>query len=366
MDIKIKLFKRFLLLWIGEFISTIGSGLTSFGFGIYVFEQTGKTSAMALVTLIGFLPLVILSPIAGVFADRYDRRLLMVLGDSLSVIGLFFILICMLTGEAQLWQICLGVGISSIFSSLVDPAYRATVTDILTEDQYAKASGFVQMAGAAKFLISPALAGVLLKIADIKHIVILDMATFFVTVFTALAVRRSIPKKVNLKANGQKKDTFMTEIKEGWNAITKKSGVLILVVMSSLLSFFIGFIQTLAVPMILAFESSLVAGVMETIMAVGMLISSILISVFSIKGGYLKVLSGSVLGSGIFMVLFGLTENVLLISIAGFLFFTTLPFASTSLDCLVRTNIDGAIQGRVWGFIGVISQGGFIVAYGLS
>lgn len=93
-----RLFKKFLLLWSGQLISAIGSGL-----GIYVFQQTGKASAMALVTLLAFMPSLLLSPEAGVLADRYDRRLLMVLGESLSTIGLVYILICMLSGEELIW-----------------------------------------------------------------------------------------------------------------------------------------------------------------------------------------------------------------------------------------------------------------------
>ena len=69
-----KNFYNFLLLWSGEFISAVGSGLTSFGLGVYVFEQTGQASAMALVTLLAFLPGLLLSVPAGVLADRYDRR----------------------------------------------------------------------------------------------------------------------------------------------------------------------------------------------------------------------------------------------------------------------------------------------------
>ena len=156
-----KSFKNFLLLWSGELISAIGSGLTAFGLGVYVFEQTGKASAVALVTLLAFMPSLLLSPLAGVLADRYDRRLLMVLGDSLSAVGIGFILICMLRGEAQLWQIYVGITISSIFSSLLAPAYKATVTDLLTKEQYTKASGLVQVAGSSKFLISPVIAGLL-------------------------------------------------------------------------------------------------------------------------------------------------------------------------------------------------------------
>lgn len=68
-------FNRFLILWSGEFVSAIGGGLTSFGLGVYVFRQTGSAAAMALVTLLAFLPTLILSVPAGVLADRVDRRL---------------------------------------------------------------------------------------------------------------------------------------------------------------------------------------------------------------------------------------------------------------------------------------------------
>ena len=146
-------FNKFLLLWAGELVSAIGGGLTSFGLGVYVFQQTGSAANMALVTLLGFLPTLLLSVPAGVLADRYDRRLLMMMGDGCSGLGIVFILVCMLQGKAELWQICVGVTISSVFSSLLEPAYRATVTDLLSKEEYSKASGMVSLAGSARYLI---------------------------------------------------------------------------------------------------------------------------------------------------------------------------------------------------------------------
>ena len=356
-----KSFRKFLLLWLGELISATGSGLTAFGLGVYVFQQTGKASAMALVTLLAFMPSLLLSPVTGVLADRYDRRLLMMMGNSLSLVGLVFILICMIRGEAQLWQICIGVTISSVFSSLLDSAYKATVTDLLTEEQYTKASGFVQVANAAKFLISPIIAGFLLAVANIKLLLIIDICTFLVTVIFTLIVRSSIASKKRQQAK-----SFIHEFKDGWSAISKNRGVLILVIMTSCLTFFLGFIEILSLPMILAFSDSSVAGTLETIIALGMLVSSVMIGFLPIKRDYVKMLSISLFCEGIFMAAFGLRENIVLIGIAGFLFFAMMPFANTSLDFLVRTNIENSVQGRAWGLIGFISQLGFVAAYALS
>ncbi|WP_044641914.1 MFS transporter [Risungbinella massiliensis] len=356
-----KPFGKFVLLWSGQLISAIGSGLTSFGLGVYVFQQTGKASSIALVALLAFMPSLLLSAVAGVLADRYDRRLLMVLGDSLSALGIGFILICMIQGEVQLWQICLGVTISSVFSSLLEPAYKATVTDLLTEEQYTKASGLVQVAGSAKYLISPIIAGFLLTVSDIKLLLVIDICTFFVTVISTLAVRKGLASKKYEQAK-----SFIREFKDGWGAVSENRGVLVLVIMTSVMLFFIGFVETLFAPMILAFTDSSVLGTIETIAASGMLVTSVIIGIFPIKRDYVKMLSVSLFCAGIFMAAFGLHENIVLICVAGFLFFAMLPFVNTSLDFLIRTNIENSVQGRAWGLIGVISQLGFVVAYALS
>lgn len=361
MNFLTKPFHKFLLLWTGDFISAIGSGLTSFGLGVYIFQQTGKTSLMALVTLLGFLPSILLSIPAGVLADRYDRRLLMVIGDGFSAIGLLFILFCMRNGEAEIWQICVGVAISSIFASLLEPAYRATITDLLPPSEYSKASGLMQVVGSAKYLISPVLAGFLLTMFDVRLLLVLDICTFFVTVGATLFVRKGIVRKV-----AEASVSFSVQMREGLYAVKEQKGIFLLVVMGSLITFCIGFLQTLSSPMVLSFESSATLGTLMSVIASGMLLSSLLLGSVSVKKGYVRILCLSLFGAGIFMAVFGLRANIWLIGIGGFLFFAMLPFANTSLDFLIRTSIPNELQGRAWGFIGFLSQLGYVVAYAIS
>ena len=267
-----------MLLWSGDFVSAIGSGLTSFGLGVYIFQQTGKASQMALVTLLAFLPSLLLGPMAGVLADRYDRRLLMILGDSLSAVGLLFILVSLIHGEALLWQICVGVAVSSVFTSLLEPSYKATITDLLTPEQYSKASGLVQIAGSAKYLISPVLAGFLLTISDIRLLLFLDICTFFVTVATTLVVKKGLPGR-----KAENGFSFTAELKAGWEALAGKKGVLTLVVMGALITFCLGVIQTLASPMVLSFSDSATLGTLMTVITMGMLVTSAILGGISIR-----------------------------------------------------------------------------------
>lgn len=351
-------FNKFLLLWSGELVSAIGGGLTSFGLGVYVFNETGSAASMALVTLLAFLPTLLLSVPAGVLADRYDRRLLMMAGDGFSAIGILYILFCVMRGGASLVEICIGVTISSVFSSLLEPSYRATVTDLLTPEEYSKASGMVSLAGSARYLISPLLAGILLSVSDIRLLLIIDACTFFLTVAATGVVRKGLETK---KLENQ--ESFFASFKTGWKAITEKRGVWILILVSSIMTCFMGAMQILAEPLILAFADSATLGVSETICACGMLVSGLFLGMRGIKKGYAKVLSVSLVLAGAFMVVFGLRENIYLICTAGFLFFAMLPFANNCLDYLVRTNIADELQGRAWGLIGFLSQIGYVVAY---
>ena len=354
-------FGKFLLLWSGELISSVGGGLTSFGLGVYVFNETGSAASMAVVSLLAFLPTLLLSVPAGVLADRYDRRLLMMLGDGLSGLGILYILFCMLTGGASLMQIFIGVCVSAVFSSLLEPSYRATVTDLLTKEEYSKASGMVSLAGSARYLISPLIAGILLASFDIKLLLIIDIGTFAVTVITTAIVRKGITAKT-ANAGG----SLISNFKDGWAAITEKKGVLVLILVSAVMTCFMGTFQILAEPMILDFTDAETLGIAETICASGMLFSSLYLGARGIRTGYVKTLSISLALAGIAMSLFGLKENIVYICVFGFLFFALLPFANNCLDYLSRTNIPDEKQGRAWGFIGFLSQIGYVVAYSVS
>lgn len=127
----------------------IGSGLTMFSLGVYVYQQTHSVSSYTFILFCVFLPPFILRPFGGILADRHDRCLMMLIGDLGATLGLLFILFMMLSGHIQLWQIYLGIAISSTFSAFQEPAYKALVTDFIPKDQYAKASGLMQLTGSA-------------------------------------------------------------------------------------------------------------------------------------------------------------------------------------------------------------------------
>ncbi|MDO4493594.1 MAG: MFS transporter [Clostridia bacterium] len=354
-------FKRFTVLWMGQLVSAVGSGLTSFGLGVYVFQQTGSAAGMALITLLGFLPTLVLSVPAGVLADRFDRRTLMMLGDGLSGLGILFILIRMLQGGATVGEIAAGVCVSAVFSSLLEPAYKATVTDLLTEQEYSKAGGLVSLAGSARYLISPLVAGLLLPVGGIKLLLVIDLCTFGFTVLSTFAVKRGIRTQRNAR-----EESFGESLRQGWKTIRSRRGVFLLVAVSSLLTLFVGVFQVLAEPLVLSVSDAKTLGIVETVCASGMLVSGLYLGVRGIRSGYVRVLGVSLAVAGAFIIGFGSFHSIVWVAAAGFGFFAMLPFANNCLDVLVRSNIPAELQGRVWGIVGFLSQIGYVVAYGAS
>ena len=353
--------KNFYKLWLGELISNIGSGMTAFALSVYIYEKTGSVSYVSLITLLSFMPSIILSPIGGLLADRYDRRLLMIIGDLFSGLGLVYILWSIQAGEKSIVPIFIGITFSSIFTSLLEPSYRATLTDILEEENYAKASGLIQVAGSAKYLISPVIAGIVLSVADIRVILLLDIMTFITTCLMIFLVRKSI----NSEMKNYKKDSFK-ELLEGLFIIKENRGVYSLVIIMFFVCFFMGFIQILIRPMILALSSVKTAGMMESLCAVGLLIGSLWIGIAGIKKNYSKILAVACFFCGIFMSMTGVNENLAIIGISTFLFFSTLPFMNSCADVLVRVSVPNELQGRVWGLISLITQMGTVTAYIIS
>lgn len=353
-------YKKFLLLWSASLISATGSGMTSFALGVYIYQKTGMSSMGGLLLLLGFLPGLLFTPFSGLLADRYDRRLLMMMGDGLSIIGLIIIWFSVLTLHTGdlIRGIGLGVSISSCFSSFVEPAFRATVSDLLEESEYSRASAMIQLIASARYLFSPVLAGFLLSLSGIHAILTADILTILLTLPVTYFVRREM-KQVKRVSSLNWREEFQL----GFRIIYQKKGIWLLVLFGILVSFCLGTIQTLMAPMILAFADESFLGFATTFSSFGLLAGGLCLSILKIENGFARILGKSLLLTGCCMIGFSARENKFSVCFFGFCLFSSLPFANTAIDYLVRTNTPQNHQGKVWGLIGIISQAGYLLSY---
>ncbi|MFO3665055.1 MFS transporter [Anaerococcus sp. ENR0831] len=365
--------KKFILLWIGEMISNIGSGMTAFALSLYIYNFTGKVSDIAMLSLISFLPAILINPIGGILADRYDRRVLMIMGDVLSGLCLLYILYIIRSSDSMsdtIVPIFIAIGVSSIFLGILEPAYKSTVTELISSDNYDKASGLLQLAASSKLLISPALAGIILAKSNIDLILIIDISTVLFTIIILTIIRNSLKNDENtIEENIDKTTTeknIIKELRDGLEIIRGNKGVSNLVFLMFLACFLMAFIQVLVRPMILIIANEKMLGIAESICAFGILVGSGFIGIRGIKLRYARSLGIGGIISGIFISLAGFSSSLIFIVIFIFVFFITLPFINASADALVRNSIPNSLQGRAWGIIGFLTQIGIVAAFLIS
>jgi len=120
--------RTFMIIWFGQLISTLGSSLTGFALGVWIYEQTGSPTLFAVNLFVYFLPRVILSPFAGVLADRFDRRVMMLISDAVAALATLTIAILFFSGHLQVWHIYIASAFFAIANTLQWPAYSAATT----------------------------------------------------------------------------------------------------------------------------------------------------------------------------------------------------------------------------------------------
>lgn len=220
----------------------------------------------------------------------------------------------------------------------------------------------MQIANSAKLLISPAIAGLLLQVTAVSTLIMIDILTFFTTVVIIAAARKGMVTKrrddVGL--------SFRREMKEGIAAIRGKSGIVAMIMIMTIAVFCLGFVQILSKPLILAFAGEAELGILMTIIALGMMAGSVVISCIKNTKSYVRMLSVGLFGCGIFFALIGVKENLFLIATFGFILFIFMPAVQIGAEVLIRKNLTNEVQGRAFGLISFITQMGYIFAYILS
>ena len=357
-------FRLFFIIWLGDFFSTIGSGLTAFALGVYAFKLTGHATSATMVVFFTFFPAFVLRPFGGVLADRIDRKVLMLLGNLGSAFGTGVIIMLLPQTQHTLFWLYPGIALTSVFVALQNPAYKASLTDFLPKTIYAQASGLMQLSNSAQFLIAPVLAGFLLSIISIKFLLLIDIFTFLLSA-AAVAIATFLCKKFPTIQSQEHQDLF-SELKDGFKIIYKTKGVFILVILVSVLLFYAGLLQALLAPLVLSFTNSTVLGTLQSVCGVGMLLSSVLISVMKRNKKNSFILSISLALMGLSFSFIGMRPSIWFILLPGFLFFLVIPFANSSIDVLIRQNIDNRQQGRVWALISLITYAGAMIAYAIA
>jgi MFS family permease len=358
--------RTFLTIWLGQVVSLVGSGLTGFALAVWIFQETGQATPFALTILFSNLPRLLLSPFAGVLADRWNRRSLMILADVGSGFVTLGVLLLLLTGVLQVWHIYLIATLYSIFSAFQEPAYAASVTMLVPKQELGRANGLIQIGQSLEMLVTPLLAGVLYGLIGFRGVVLIDALTFLFAVGTLLLVRIPQPAAAGDPAQTTARPSFLADALFGWHYLRARAGLFGLLLYFALVNFFANLAAVLLGPMLLSFSTTAALGVAQTAGGLGMLIGSIGISAWGGPRRRMPAVIGFIaLGSfGLFIV--GLKAAVWVVALGLFILMFSVPFAAGMSAAVFQSKVAPGVQGRVFAIRGMISRSMMPLAFLLA
>lgn len=356
--------KTFLIIWLGQLVSIVGSGLTSFALAVWIFQKTGQATPFALTVLLASLPRILLLPVAGALADRWNRRWVMILSDAGNALVTLAVVVLLSFGDLEVWHIYLIALIGSVFSAFQEPAYTASVTLLVPKKDLARASGMMQMAQAAEMLVSPVLAGVLFVAIGLRGIVIIDFVTFFFAVGALLLVR--IPQPEASSPGSRERKSVWNDAVYGWRYLRARSGLFGLLLYYALVNFLLNFSGVLAGPLVLSFGTPDALGVVQTVSGIGMLIGSIVMSAWGGPKRRINAVIGFIGLSSLGLLLIGLQPSVVLIGVGFLLMLFCIPLASGPSQAIFQSKVALDVQGRVFAIRAMISRSMMPIAYLLA
>ncbi|TKI43883.1 MFS transporter [Bacillus mycoides] len=374
-DWKMKIATRnIILMMIGKMTSLLGAGIYTFAMGLYVLKTTGSGMGFATTLICGSIPRMICGPIAGAVADRVNRRWLVIGTDLLSSLTMLIMFILATIFGPSLLFIYVSAALLSICASFYSVSLTSSIPNLVDEERIQKASALNQTASSLSNILAPIIGGVVFGFFSIKTFFLLNSITFFLAVIVQLFIVFDLYKK----ELAESKEHFLTSIKEGFSYVKRQHEIYGLMKIAVGVNFFASALFV-SLPYIIIKNlhlSSKQLGVVEGMLAVGMLIGAIVLSVRKeVNNPFRSVYIGLFLFAGLSLcTVFPLL--VIIPKVASFIYYITfmiltgisMMVVNIPMQVHMQKTTDPNYLGRVFGLLETISTAiaplGMIV-YGL-
>ncbi len=347
-DIEKTNFRTFIFIWASQMISVIGSEMTYFGITIWAWNITGKATSLSLLLFFNQIPRLVTVLFIGVFVDRWNRKLLMIIGDTVTGISTMAILLIFLANHLQIWHIYVIALIVGPFRHFQYFAFSTSISALVPKQHYTRAVVMTEHIGEfSSKIIAPGLAGAIYYVIGLQGILTIDIVTFIIAFCTTCLVH--IPQPI-VSEDNQKDAKIWQDITFGCRYIIQNPGLLALLLFLVIFHSVDSILMGIHSSFILA-RSSNDAGVfasVESAIGLGGLVGAVLLSVW---GGFKRRIDGLLLGTIFYygiMVVFGLVNLPALWMITGFLATVFWPLITSSNQVIWLSKVPSNIQGRVF------------------
>ena len=344
---KIKEMYMFILLWATQSFSSLGSAMTSYALVIWSYEEQGSALVTSLLMVCSYAPYVILSIFAGALSDRWNKKKVMLVCDSVAAVGTVIIFVLLESGNLEIWHLYILNAINGFMNTIQQPASEVAVTRILPKKYYQKVGGIRYFSNAVNSILTPIIATAFMAIAGVKVVIGFDLFTF-IFAFVTLLFFVKIPEE---KIISEKKESILESVSIGINYLKKNRGIFDLILFLAAINFTASIYEAVFPVMILSRNggSENALGIVNTVIGITTLIGSLIASFMKAPKSRVRVIYNCLLFSMStenFLLAFGKTTSVW--CIGGFLGWITIPIMSTNLEAILRLKIPQELQGRVY------------------
>lgn len=331
-----------------QVLSMIGSRISGLAISIYIFQQTGNATPLTLVSFFFILPQVVAAGLAGALADRWNRRYVLMLSDAGQAVGSLLLLVSFASGNFQLWHLYAVTLLQSIFGVFQGPAFQASMTLMIPDDQRDRANAIQQMTGPLSGIIAPALAGLIYGLVGVVGSILIDLATFLAAVL--VIYRAHIPQPEVTTEGEALGGSMLADMFGGIRWLWARPTLFWMTIFITFVNFLIGGVAALETPYILSRVNNdeAVLGVLLTVLNLGALAGGILMGVWGGTRPRIHTIMGGIIVSSLFLALSGMAQTALVLGVTLFLFMFGLPMVNAAAMSMLQAKSPPDVQGRVF------------------
>ncbi|GAB7044510.1 MULTISPECIES: MFS transporter [Catenuloplanes] len=350
-------------IWLGQLASLIGSSLTAFVLGVWVYQRTGSVLQFSLIFLAATVPALLVAPPAGTAADSGDRRVLMLRADTAAAAGTLALALLVAADALAVWHIYLATALTAGASTVHQVAYQSMTPALVGTRHLARFNGFMQISRAVQ-IAAPLVAGALVVTIGIGGVLAIDLLTFAIAAGTLLLVR--LPAAITRPPGDSTAARPRGGAAEGWRHLRARPGLLHLVVVFGVFNFLFGIAGVLIQPLILSFSDPATLGVLMFAGGAGLFAGSLVMGAWGGPRRRSRAVLGGLAGGGVALALHALAPSPWLIGVVAPLFLFTLPIVNSSTMTLLQLKTAPELLGRVTAAARVIGDAAVPLAYLLA
>ena len=344
--------KKVTVFLVGQTVTTFGSMLVQYAILWHLTLTTKSGTILALAAVFGFLPQAIVSIFAGVWADRVNRKIMIIISDSVITIATLILALLMFSGIHDLWLIFLVMAVRSAGTGVQMPAISALVPQIVPKDKLLRINGINSSLNSSLTILGPVAAAGLYASFSLEAILIVDVITAIIGILLLLTV--SVPTIA--RAASDEKPSYFADLKEGISYVFTHELVRWVIAVFGIVFLLIVAPSNLSPLLIVRNFGTEVwmLTVLELAFGVGALLGGAVMAIFAAKVNRLWTIIITSIVFGVLAVGLGFTTNLVVFYLLFFVIGLIVPAFSTSAFTLLQETVEPERQGRVFGFVGIV------------